>query len=482
MKKIVILLVVLLGCIPVTVLGQKQFAFKDGKFKIAQFTDLHWTPQSPKCAETAATIRAVLKAEQPDIAVLSGDVVTEDPAMEGWKAVVDIFNEAKVPFVVTMGNHDAEYMTKNDIYDLLLKSPCYVGAKGPEEIMGCGNCVIPVYDSQKKEKVEALLYCMDSNDYQPNKLYGAYDWIHFDQIDWYRKQSARFTAANNGSPVPALAFFHIPLLEYNELAGDGKTYGNDREGGVASSNINSGMFASFIDMKDVMGVFAGHDHDNDFIGIDKGIALGYGRVTGTDAYGSLIRGARIIELFEGKFKFDTWIATPAGREAEYYYPSGLNSEEAQTMVYQPAKNVTVGKHGVAYTYYEGKCKRVAAIASCKVVKEGTMKNFSIKDAPVTDHFAYNFRTLIEIPEKGVYRFYTFSDDGSVLYIDGKQVVDNDGGHSARRAEGKIALEKGLHELQVLYFEDYMGQELEVGYSGRNILETPLPDNMLYLPE
>lgn len=64
-----------------------------------------------------------------------------------------------------------------------------------------------------------------------------------------------------------------------------------------------------------MGVFAGHDHDNDYLGINKGIVLGYGRVTGADAYGELTRGARIIELYEGKFRFDTWITTPSGREA-----------------------------------------------------------------------------------------------------------------------------------------------------------------------
>ena len=32
MKKIVVLLVVLLGCMPVTAFAQKQFFFKDGKF------------------------------------------------------------------------------------------------------------------------------------------------------------------------------------------------------------------------------------------------------------------------------------------------------------------------------------------------------------------------------------------------------------------------------------------------------------------
>lgn len=99
MKKIVVLLVVLLGCMPVTAFAQKQFFFKDGRFVVAQFTDLHWMPGSAKCAETAATIRAVLAAEHPDIAILSGDVVTDDPAMDGWKSVVDIFNEAKMLYL-----------------------------------------------------------------------------------------------------------------------------------------------------------------------------------------------------------------------------------------------------------------------------------------------------------------------------------------------------------------------------------------------
>lgn len=495
MKTNPLLLFFLAGLFPLLSSAQSRFNFRDGQFVIAQFTDLHWTPQSEKCAETAATIRTVLATEHPDLAVLSGDVVTCDPAMQGWQAVASIFEEAKVPFVVTMGNHDAEYLTKDEIYDFLVESPYYAGTKGPKEIKGCGNCVIPVYGStsKDKDKAEALLYCIDSNDYPLNKLYGTYDWIHFNQIEWYRQQSAKFTEANGSQPLPALAFFHIGLPEYEEIIGDGKTYGSDKEG-VSGSNINSGMFASFIEAQDVMGVFVGHDHDNDFIGINKDIALGFGRVTGADAYGSLKRGARIIRLYEGQRKFDSWITTTDGREATYYYPSGLNSEEEQYMTYEPAvkvpgeatakssSKVLPLKQGVSYIYYEGKCKRIADIASCTKVKEGVLKNFSIQEAPVTDHFAYDFRALVNIPERGIYRFYTFSDDGSILYIDGKLVVDNDGGHSGRRAEGKIALEKGLHEIHLLYFEDYMGQELEVGYSGRSVLETPLPDEILFLPE
>ena len=69
------------------------------------------------------------------------------------------------------------------------------------------------------------------------------------------------------------------------------------------------------------------------------------------------------------------------------------------MNYFPAMNVASPKQGVAYTYYEGQCKRVADITSCLKVKEGIMKNFLIKDAAIADHFAYEFRTLIYISKK-----------------------------------------------------------------------------------
>ncbi|MGL5272602.1 MAG: PA14 domain-containing protein, partial [Phocaeicola sp.] len=299
-------------------------------------------------------------------------------------------------------------------------------------------------------------------------------------VEWYRNQSAHFTKQNNNIPLPSLAFFHIPLIEYKEVQGDSKTFGTNKERGIASSSVNSGAFASFIDMKDVMGVFVGHDHNNDFIGINKGIALAYGRVTGADAYGELNRGARIIKLIEGKGKFDTWISTKEGREPAFYYPSGFNEADSQSMNYLPAVNSKSTVKGVHYNYYEGECKKVADIAACKKISSGTMANISIKNAPIKDYFAFDFTSLILIPEDGVYRFYTYSDDGSQLYIDEELVVDNDGGHSARRAEGIIALKKGFHKLKVLYFERYMGETLEVGYSSRYITETTLSDEQLYL--
>ena len=460
--------------------AQKSVAFREGKLKIVQLTDIHWDPQSKNCAQTAQTIEAVLALEKPDIAMLTGDVVTEKPGQEGWKAIIALLEKAQVPFTVMMGNHDAEVMPKQEIYDLLAQSPYFIGEKGPETIHGCGNYVVPIYGADHKT-TKALLYCIDSNDYPESKDYGTYDWIHFDQVAWYRQTSARFTKENGGNPLPALAFFHIALPEYDAIPNNGTMLGEKNEGSGASK-INSGLFASFIEMGDVMGAFVGHDHDNDFIGTHYQIALAYGRVTGTDAYGDLERGMRVIELKENERSFDTWVRTPSKKGDIFYYPSGLTSLDEEQMSYLPATTTKAGKPGVTYTYYEGKFKSTADVLKAQPVKEGTFRNFSIKEAAADDHFGYQFHSLINIPEKGVYKFHIYSDDGARLFIDGQEVIDNDGSHSAGEATGKVALEKGFHEIRVIYFEDYMGQALEIGITGKNLPKQVLPDGMLFLPE
>lgn len=481
MRKYLLTLLLLLATYLLGFAQKDQHFREDGTYIIAHFSDTHIDPADEKTtALTHDVIRKVLSAEQPDIAIFNGDIVTAKNAPKAWHDLVALLNECKVPFVVNSGNHDPEFMTRDDIWNILLTSPYYVGEKGPEELTGMGNCIIPIYG--KAGTVKSLLYFLDSNDYHPNQFIQHYDWIHFDQISWYREQSDKWTKQNGGAPLPALMFFHIPLPEFVWLNGDNKTFGKTRER-VASSAINSGVFASVIDQGDVMGIFAGHDHDNDIIGINRGVAMGYGRVTGLGAYGQPERGGRIIKLYEGERRFDSWITTAkAGREGIYYYPSGINSIEEDEAEYLPALDVQPTKQGVAYTYYEGAMKMTDQITEDKKVATGTMPNFAIDLYDQEDHFAYKYRTYIRIPERGVYRFYTYSDDGSVLYLDGKKVVDNDGGHSSQMREGKVALEPGYHLLEVHYFEDYMGNELQVGIIGRNLPEQPIPSEMLYLPE
>lgn len=87
-----------------------------------------------------------------------------------------------------------------------------------------------------------------------------------------------------------------------------------------------------------------------------------------------------------------------------------------------------------------------------------------------DHFAVRFRGSIRVPETAVYRFLLESFDGSRLMIDGQEVIDNDGVHYEIFKEGFIALEKGLHTVEVQYF-DYVRREtlnLTIGRQPENM--------------
>ena len=454
-----------------------EFKFrKDHTFKVAQFTDLHWDNNSINCPKTIETIQFVLDAEHPDLVVLTGDIVTAPPAKEGWLSIAKIFEDAKMPWALTLGNHDAEPNIERDqIFQILQDQPYFVGIKGVAQT-GCGNYVLPMWDSDGKS-VASVIYCIDSNAYPKERNIGYYDWIRFDQIDWYRKTSDSFTLVNHNFPLPAIAFFHIPLIEFNSIVGKESTLGTKNES-VSSSEMNSGLFASMVEKKDVMGIFVGHDHDNNYIGIDHDICMAFGQVTGADAYGTLERGSRIIEMHEGEFSFNSWIRTKSGTQFHYNYPSGLSSDTS-TIKYSQAKQVSRLKQGISYTYFEKRFQSTNEISMAKALKSGILSNISIANTAAKDSFAYEFHGWIKIPKKAVYRFYTYSDDGSTLFIDGNKVVDNDGSHSAKRVDGKIALDEGYHEFRLLYFQDYMGQVLEVGFSSIGIRECPIPDNLLF---
>ena len=142
----------------------------------------------------------------------------------------------------------------------------------------------------------------------------GYDYIKFDQIQWYRENSKKFTEENNGVPVSSYAFFHIALPEYNQAASSESAilYGIRKEKACAPQ-LNSGLFAAMKEMGDVRGVFVGHDHDDDYAVSWKGILLAYGRYTGGNTvYNHLTNGARVIELDENANSFRTWIRLKEG--------------------------------------------------------------------------------------------------------------------------------------------------------------------------
>jgi hypothetical protein len=67
-------------------------------------------------------------------------------------------------------------------------------------------------------------------------------------------------------------------------------------------------------------------------------------------------------------------------------------------------------------------------------------------------FAVRYTGSFTVSRSGVHEFHLRSDDGAIVYIDGKKVLDNDGIHGARRARSKVTLTGGKHSIQVDYFQ------------------------------
>lgn len=292
---------------------------RDGKFKIAQFTDVHLDLgteyRRAQAEKTLAQLDYILTEEKPDLVVFTGDVVTGRPAADGWRRILDAVKKHSIPFCAVLGNHDAEQdVTRAEIGRIVAS---YRNSLNTLKADGELDDVVLKISGAKNPA--ALLYCLDSNDYSTLPDVEGYGWFRPEQVNWYRGQSTAATAANGGMPLPALAFFHIALPEYVPAwrSGENTHIGRAAEDECPGA-LNTGMFAAMRACGDVMGVFVGHDHDIDYVVAEKGIALGYGRFSGDDTtYNNLRPGVRLLVLSEGKREFETRIHERDGRIVDH---------------------------------------------------------------------------------------------------------------------------------------------------------------------
>jgi hexosaminidase len=137
-------------------------------------------------------------------------------------------------------------------------------------------------------------------------------------------------------------------------------------------------------------------------------------------------------------------------------------------------------NGIEYAYYEGEWNTLPDFDALRPLRTGRVYELGLSDIkPRDDHFAVRFTSLIDVPADGAYTFFTRSDDGSSLFIDGTKVVDNDGPHGDQEASGAVPLKAGRHSLVLLYFQGIGGRMLEVSYQGPGIEKQVIPGSMLF---
>ena len=278
----------------------------DGKFRIMALSDLH-IPVGGIPEEGMARVRQLVEKEKPDLIVLVGDNLMgdfndEDTFREALGSLVDYFEEQDIYWMHVYGNHDPEMGVSLEQQQAIYESYEHCLSKDPDkELTGVGNYVLPIYGSDSDE-VKFLVWGIDSNSNLTEadkqalfplnsttfKGYDTvkYDYIHYDQIQWYHEAS-ELIEEQFGRKVPGLMAFHIPLHETYAAWLNRRALEWEGEKGdtVSASAYNSGLFEILRGRGDVKAVVSGHDHLNNFMVNYAGIKLCYAGSVTTTSYG-----------------------------------------------------------------------------------------------------------------------------------------------------------------------------------------------------
>ncbi|WP_299124022.1 PA14 domain-containing protein, partial [uncultured Tenacibaculum sp.] len=141
---------------------------------------------------------------------------------------------------------------------------------------------------------------------------------------------------------------------------------------------------------------------------------------------------------------------------------------------------------VSYEFYDSypATDTVDDIPTSGALATGTISNFNVDNLWGThtpgddERFSVRYKAFITINTSGLYTFYTTSDDGSKLFVDGTEVVDNDGPHGSRTRSGQINLNVGVYEFEVLFYERTGAESLSVEYQGPSISRQTIPFSQL----
>jgi len=164
--------------------------------------------------------------------------------------------------------------------------------------------------------------------------------------------------------------------------------------------------------------------------------------------------------------------------AAVFLPGGASSPPRRARVsrttLRPASRTPGAKlrPGLRMAYYEGEFPGARAVATITPTRVATADAIALPGFRRPETFGLLFTGYLRVPRSGLYTLSLSSDDGSVLEIGGRVVVDNDGWHADAERTGMIALEAGIHPLTVRYVQGSGGAALSgtIAFEG----ETALP--------
>lgn len=265
-------------------------------FRILQLTDFHNDVSDELTARTYADVRTLVRTWQPDFLAVTGDIWCgdgkPDQGPELMKRDLEFLGTLDTPWAFTWGNHD--YMEELEA--------------DTARIAAAPNACMPQGDGRENFLV--------SIHYEKNPVWDLYflnshgEGLWPQDLLWLENEAGRVNAARRAC-TPAIAFFHIPLEQYETARVSGNVRGIALEEVLFWGN-SADRFDAIRRAGTIRACFVGHSHVNDFHFEEDGVVLAYGRATGHGGYGAdrLAKGAKLIELdvASGQLAFKTVFA------------------------------------------------------------------------------------------------------------------------------------------------------------------------------
>lgn len=247
-------------------------------FKILTITDLQFDNPFKSKDSVRKELRDMVNYAKPDMIVTNGDNFAGIFNHFHVSEFVKLMDELELPWAPIYGNHERDFSA--DLYYLgkeIMKSKYGMFKYGPTNIDGVGNYVINI---EEADKIAYSLFLMDSNeeiwakDSANRTVYNYYDNVRTSQVEWYEDNVNGITAAA-GRVVPSIAFFHVPIEEFNtamqlRAAGSDEVetvYGTDFYGAEREQYINTknyGFFDKMVELGSTRHMFSGHIHSSNF--------------------------------------------------------------------------------------------------------------------------------------------------------------------------------------------------------------------------
>lgn len=290
----------------------------DGTFRILVAADLHTDNDEAANARTWGDIKTLLNRFEPNLLVVLGDVWCgdnqPDRAVEWMRRDLTVLDGLGVPWAFVWGNHD--YGVDTDWGRASV-------AAAARSIISCGdgrgNCRAEVVRSCDREPLWDLFF-----------LNSHTLCLMPEDIAWFEQETRRMQA-KRGRLLPALAFFHIPLKQYETARLEGRVEGIALE--EASYWGDDGTrIEGLVRPGNIRACFVGHSHNNDYHFKQDGVVFAYARATGYGGYGAetVPKGAKLIVLGpeQDRFDFGTVFAEP-DRASRIPGPTGAPPEKRQ---------------------------------------------------------------------------------------------------------------------------------------------------------